>query len=68
MVGNLFMTVQFEMKRTQRVTFTQEEADNINAAIATIEHFGGTATPNKFIKRAAVEEAKAINNNGDKNA
>ncbi|MGL6411002.1 MULTISPECIES: hypothetical protein [Aeromonas] len=55
------------MKRTQKVTFTQEEADNINAAMDTIEHFGGHVTPNKFIKHAAVKEAEAINS-GDKDA
>lgn len=54
------MTQQFQMKRTQQVSFTQEQADEINEAMCFIEKFGGNVTPNKLIKEATIIRAQQV--------
>ncbi|MCO8055340.1 MULTISPECIES: hypothetical protein [Acinetobacter] len=49
---------QFEMKRTQRVSFTEEEVEVLNQAIDVIERHGGSTTPNKFLKKEAITRAE----------
>ena len=51
---------QFEMKRIQRVSFTDEEAESLNKAIDVIERHGGNTTPNKFLKKEAIARAEEI--------
>ena len=56
------MTEQYEMKRQQRVSFSEEEAERINSALDIMkECTGKDVSPNKFIKASTVARAKTIN-------
>ncbi|MEZ8094514.1 hypothetical protein ACED51_10510 [Photobacterium swingsii] len=55
------MEQQYQMARKQRVSFTEQEADQINEALEIIESFGGKASPNKFIRQATIARAIEIN-------
>ncbi|GEK47383.1 hypothetical protein HPA02_16660 [Bisbaumannia pacifica] len=61
------MSEQYDMKRQQRVSFSEEEAERINAALDIMkECTGKDVTPNKFIKASTVSRAKAINEGSGK--
>ncbi|MGE8557994.1 hypothetical protein [Acinetobacter sp.] len=58
---------QFEMKRTQHVSFTEEEVEVLNQAIDVIDRHGGSTTPNKFLRKEAIARAEEILNVEKKN-
>ena len=56
------MSDQYEMKRQQRLSFTQEEAERINTALDIMKDCTGKdVTPNRLIKASTVARAKEIN-------
>lgn len=59
------MSDQYEMKRTQHVSFTKEEAERLDLAREFTSQF--TTNPvsvNKFVRKAAEFRAKKINEGG----
>ena len=61
------MTDQYKMERQQRVSFTAEEAERINAALDIMKDCTGKdVSVNRLIKAAAVARAKSINNGEEK--
>ncbi|MDW8845068.1 hypothetical protein SD961_04020 [Erwinia sp. MMLR14_017] len=62
------MTEQYKMQRTQRVSFTKEEAEIIDQGREIASEFAPEpVSVNKFIRRSAELRAKKINE-GDVNA
>ena len=51
---------QFEMKRTQHVSFNKDEVEKLNQALEIIERHGGNTSPNKFLKKEASARADNI--------
>ncbi|QFT34850.1 MULTISPECIES: hypothetical protein [unclassified Vibrio] len=51
-------------KNSVQVELTPEECNEINDAMDTIRAFGGKVTVNKFIRHAAIQKAKKVNENG----
>lgn len=62
------MTQQFKMERTQRVSFTEEEAKILDKGREIASEFATKpVSVNKFVRKNAVLRAKKINE-GDVNA
>ena len=62
------MSKQFDMKRQQRVSFTEEQAEQINTALDIIKRCTGKdVSPNRFIKESTLARAEKINKQENNN-
>ncbi len=58
---------QYTMARQQYLSFTQEEADQINQTLDLMEACTKTrVSPNKLIKQAALQKARQVLSQGEK--
>jgi hypothetical protein len=58
---------QYSMKREQRISFTQEQADAVNSQIDLIKRCTGQrVSVNKFIKQATLQKAEKVLDKGKK--
>ncbi|MHC8378394.1 hypothetical protein ACYZT3_21040 [Pseudomonas sp. MDT1-16] len=58
---------QFTMKREQHISFTQKQADAVNAQIDLIERCTGQrVSVNKLIKQATLQKAEQVLEKGKK--
>ena len=61
------MSDQYDMKRQQRFSFTEEEAERINLALDIMKGCTNKdVTPNKFFRTSAVARANRVNKEGSK--